>query len=323
MSRDQQIAPPAQAVEPPRQPRLARRLRVNVLFGCVRVLELLTRVVPRLGVPGVGGAIGRFAQAAVPGLRRLPLRHLEECLGEELNESQRRRIVREMYEHLGRAVFELMRLRQMSGEQVDRLVKVDGIQSLEAAAGSGKGFIIVTGHLGNWELMAAWVARRVPLTVLARRLPNWRLDEWLVETRRRHRVRTVYRGSFAAARDAIRALRRDEALGILIDQDTDVDGAFVPFFGRPAFTPTGAVALALRTGAPILPAVIRRDGPRLHRVVFEPPVIVKPLGSKQQSQQEYTALLTGRIEAWIRRCPEQWVWMHRRFKTPPPRVDRP
>src|SRR5262249_7130710 len=106
-------------------------------------------------------------------------------------------------------------------------------------------------------------------------------------------------------------------LGILIDQDTRVDGTFVPFFGRPAFTPTGAAALAQRTGAALLPAFISREG-RVHRVTFEAPIFVEARGSREQTQRDYTALLTGRIERQIRLHPEQWVWVHRRFRTRPP-----
>jgi Kdo2-lipid IVA lauroyltransferase/acyltransferase len=317
MSDEEMAAPQAAELEAPRKPRLSRRLRVNALYGCVRGFEILTRIVPPLGSPAVGAALGRFVYAVAPPLVRQSLRQLDLCYGEGLSAAQKREVVRRMFEHLGRAVFDVLRLRRMGRDEVDRLVEVDGLCHFEEARAAGRGFIIVTGHLGNWELMAAWVAARVPLGVLARLLPNWRLNDWLVETRRRHGVRTIYRGSFSAAREAIRSLRRGEALGILIDQDTLVDGAFVPFFGRPAFTPTGAAALALRTGALLLPTFIHREGPR-HRLVFEPPVPVEARGSKHDTQVEYTALMTQRIERRVREHPEQWVWMHRRFKTRPP-----
>ena len=317
MPRNEIAAPHGVTTPPPARPRLARRLRVVGLYAGVRVLELVSRIVPGSAAPGLGAAIGRFALAVAPSLGRQPLRQLELCYGDTLPHPARKALVRGLFDHLGRSVFEVLRLRRLTPERVDKMVDVEGIEHLQAVQRAGRGFIIVTGHLGNWELMAAWVAQRVPLSVLARFLPNWKLNEWLVETRRRQGVRTVYRGSFEAAREALRALRRGEALGILIDQDTAVDGDFVPFFGRPAFTPTGAAALALRTGAPLLPTFIHRDRGR-HRIVFEPPVHVENRGTKHETQRAYTALLTERIEHRIRQHPEQWVWMHRRFRTKPP-----
>jgi Kdo2-lipid IVA lauroyltransferase/acyltransferase len=310
-------APAAAEQSPPPGASRARRARVLLLWSCVRAVDGLLRALPFLGAPVLGAALGRLVHALAVPLRRTPREQLELCYGAQLTTRQKRSILRGMFAHFGRCVFELLAMARMDRAGVERAVRVEGLEHLEAARAAGRGILIVTGHVGNWELMAAWVAGRVPLTVLARGLPNWKLDEWLVALRARHGVRTVYRGTLSAVREALRALRRGDAVGILIDQDTRVDGCFVPFFGRPAFTPTGAAALALRTGAVLLPAFIHREEGG-HRLGFEPPVEVPSGLGRAERESVVTGALTARIERAVRRRPEQWVWVHRRFKTCPP-----
>jgi KDO2-lipid IV(A) lauroyltransferase len=178
--------------------------------------------------------------------------------------------------------------------------------------------VFVTAHAGNWELLGALVAGRgFPVTVAATPVYDDRLEQILVAARAAHGVETISRGSATAARQLLSALRRNALLGLLIDQDTDVDGAFVPFFGRPAYTPTGAAALALRTGAAVVCGFLVREGALRHRMVVEGPVNLVRTGDHERDVVENTALLTGLIERHIRAYPEQWVWFHRRWKRQP------
>jgi KDO2-lipid IV(A) lauroyltransferase len=189
--------------------------------------------------------------------------------------------------------------------------------------------IFVTGHIGNWELLAALVARRgYDASVVATPVYDERLDQRLVAARAVHGVETIRRGSASAARQLLSSLRRNAVLGMLIDQDTDVDGAFVPFFGRLAHTPVGAAALALRTDARVICGFLVREGASRHRLVLQGPVELVRTGDSDHDVVENTARLTEMIERHIRAHPDQWIWFHRRWKRRPdtasPRAaDRP
>jgi KDO2-lipid IV(A) lauroyltransferase len=178
--------------------------------------------------------------------------------------------------------------------------------------------MILTGHCGNWELLAASLnAHGLGMAVVARELEDPGLQELLLALRERFGTRTIVRGTRGAARELLGVFRGGGALGMLIDQDTKVDGVFVPFFGRAAYTPVGAADLALRFDAAVLPTFIERlpDGSHLGRI--------EPALALPTDPTEATALMTARIEAQIRRVPEQWVWLHRRWRRSPPAADAP
>jgi len=186
-----------------------------------------------------------------------------------------------------------------------------------------KSIIVVLGHFGNWELMAALVTRRgYPASVVATPVYDPRLDRLLVDARARHGVHTISRGSPSAARHLLSGLRRNAILGMLIDQDTDVDGVFVPFFGRAAYTPSGPAALALKTGAAVIFGFILREGASRHRLILQGPIELIRTGDPARDIQENTARFTREIEQWIRSHPDHWVWMHNRWKRQPPAGDR-
>jgi hypothetical protein len=179
--------------------------------------------------------------------------------------------------NLGRSAFEVLMLSRRSHPPIERLCAVEGEERLKAALAAGRGVIFLTGHFGNWELMAALVTRRgYPSSVVATPVYDQRLDRLLVDARARHGVHTISRGSPSAARHLLSGLRRNAILGMLIDQDTDVDGVFVPFFGRPAYTPSGPAALALKTGAAVIFGFILREGALRHRLILQGPIELIP-----------------------------------------------
>jgi len=195
---------------------------------------------------------------------------------------------------------------------------VDGEEHLRAVVEAGRGGILVTGHVGNWELMGAALARRGwRFHVLARALRNALMDRWLLRFRMGCGLETIQRGHPGAGWRIRLALREGDLIACLIDQDTKVDGTFVDFFNRKAHTPTGAVRLALRSGVPLLTAFITRLPDGRHRIVIDPPMVMTRTANLVDDIVVNTARLTAVIEAQIRRAPEQWVWMHRRWKTRP------
>lgn len=235
-----------------------------------------------------------------------------------LDREQRREIEGEVFRHLGSNLAEILRIVGGRGAELVGPVRWIGRERLDAAAALGRGVVLVTGHCGNWELLgAAVVAAGHPLTVVARGMKDPALEARALEVRRRGGMAIAVRDTPGSSKALLGALRSGGCLGVLIDQDIDAEGVFVPFFGRLAWTPVGAASLALRRGAPILPILSRRLAPGLHEIeVFDP---IEPAAglSGDDAARDVTAQATAVIERWIRRTPAQWVWMHRRWKRRP------
>ncbi|UCF04787.1 MAG: lysophospholipid acyltransferase family protein [bacterium] len=231
-------------------------------------------------------------------------------------------IAKGSFKVLGRNAFDALRLVFLSRDRVMRLCRVEGEEHLRTASEEGNGVIAVTGHIGCWELLAAYFSDKgYKVSVIARDLRDGRLNELLVSMRKRHGIVSVPRGSSAIT--GYRVLRRGEILGMLLDQDIDVDGVFVPFFGVPAHTPRGAAAFALRSGATVVPVAIHIQPDRLHRITVLPRLEI-PDGnlSEEQRIDELTRLSTEAIERLIRIYPQQWVWFHERWRKRPGPGDR-
>jgi KDO2-lipid IV(A) lauroyltransferase len=192
---------------------------------------------------------------------------------------------------------------------------------LRAGLARGKGIVFVTGHLGNWELMARLVARvGAPVSAVAKRGGDERLMGIIERWRRDGGVTTLWREDPSTARALLRVFKRNEVLGILVDQDTRVQGVWVPFFGRPAYTPRAPGDLALRSGAPILVGTSHRKGERpgdgFVFEVTEVPYDPQP-ADREAEVLRITAACQAVMEEAIRRHPADWVWMHERWKTQP------
>ena len=293
-----------------------RTLRHEVGY---RGLRALLNGAHRFSLPALrrgGAAAGRLAALAQPRERRRALAHLALAFPER-DESFRRATLRATARHLGQLLGEVAWLWSAPAGEILARSQFVGLEHLTGQVSPNGGAILVTGHCGNWEwLNLALAAAGVPLTVAAREIYDPRLDQIVQQLRGRFGGETVLRGQGAGQRLA-RSLRGGGVLGLLIDQDIDAPGAFVEFFGRPAWTPTGAAVLALRTGRPLVPGFARRCGDGTFRLTFEPPIAAEAGTDPEEAAAQLTARLTARIEAWIREEPSQWVWMHRRWRREP------
>ena len=235
----------------------------------------------------------------------------------------RRALAAAMFKQLGRNAHEVLRLEGASREYVtSRVSRVEGIEIFQAAVARGKGVIVATGHIGCWELMPAYfVAIGYAITVVGRRMRVGRLNRRLADVRRGLGVTVLDRDE--NPRPMFEVLGRGEVLGVLIDQHTRVAGVWVPFFGRPAHTPTAVAKLALATGAAVVPMGIflERSGKHVVRVGPEIPVVAT--GSREADVRTITAAASLAVEELIRLDPAQWVWFHRRWREPeaPKRVE--
>ena len=284
--------------------------------------RLLRAVACRLSWPlagGLGRLVGLAAHGLLAGHRRLALEHLARAIGQERSEPERRRIARAVFENLGRSALEWLRLPGLSDRALQQLVRCEGLEHLRSALREGRGVIAVTAHIGNWELIALYLrSLGFEGAVLARRLRYPEYEAFLTSMRAAKGVATLARGSL---KETARCLRANRIVGMLPDQDVDsLEGMFVDFFGHPAHTPVGPAALSLMTGAPIVPCFMIREGPRF-RLVIEPPLHAPVGADRAEALRELTEAWSGAVESHIRRFPEQWVWMHRRWKTQPD--DRP
>jgi len=231
-------------------------------------------------------------------------------------EPVRRAMTAAMFRQLGRNAFEFLRLEGAAPDAVKaRVSRIEGMESFLAAYQRGKGVIVITGHIGCWELLPAYFAAMgYAVTVVGRRMAVTRLNQRLVTARRGLGVTSLDRDD--NPRPMFDVLARGEILGVLIDQHTRVAGAWVPFFGRPAHTPTAVAKLALSTGAAIVPMGIFLECTGRHVVRVMPEVAVRDTGRREADVRHITADASQAVEALIRMDPAQWVWFHRRWREP-------
>lgn len=222
--------------------------------------------------------------------------------------------IKQCFQNLGKTAVEFMRFPKKSQKLIQEFVEFEGIQHIENALSLGNGAIILTGHFGNWELLAASISTKIaPLTPIVRELRSPRLNNLVTKYRKIAGYSTIDRNT--GVRDALRCLRSNNLLGIVADVDTSVNGVFVDFFGRLAYTPYSPIAFALKTGAAILPSFIIRQPDGSHQAIIESPMVLTMTDEKEQDIIENTQKFTKIIETYIRRYPEQWIWMHERWKT--------
>jgi KDO2-lipid IV(A) lauroyltransferase len=288
-----------------------RRLKNALIYYFTAGLVTLVGFVPAIFVDPVGKWLGYTAHFFASRERRLARTHLGRALNLEGSQRRVRALARGVFVALGRSAVELCRLR-MSPHKTPRVVlSPASAQVLDTAFSKGKGVIFVSGHLGNWELMAYTLANLgYPISTVARESYDPRFTQMIEGFRKRAGVESIYRGRPGSSAAMLRALKSNRVLGFLIDQDTSVPSAFVPFFGTPAKTPVGAAVFATRSSAPVVLGSIHRRGDGSHIID------IVPL-SVPEDVREGTALLTQHLEARIRRHPTEWVWFHERWRTRP------
>ena len=270
---------------------------------------------PRSVTLAIGGWLGALVYYLASQQRELACEHLRGSLT-LADERQIKTIAKRCFENLGKTAVEFMQFPRLNRKQIQQYVTFEGIEHVEQALAHGKGAIILTGHFGNWELLAASISTTIaPLTPFVRELRSPRLNALVSSYREKAGYATIDRDT--GMRHALRCLKRNELLGIVADVDTTVSGVFVDFFGRHAYTPYGPVAIALKTGAAILPTFIIRQSDGSHRAIIEPPLTLKRTHAKEKDLVTNTQTFTKIIESYIRRHPTQWIWMHRRWKTQP------
>jgi KDO2-lipid IV(A) lauroyltransferase len=228
-----------------------------------------------------------------------------------------KRLNRRVLMHFGQVLFEVPHIMRLNRDNMGRYVAFAQEENLREAMGKEKGVFILTGHFGNWEMMAAAVAIHFgPGAILVRSMDFRPLDRVVNDLRSRFGTEIILKER--AMRRVMGAIKENKIVGILLDQNVDwYEGVFVDFLGQPACTNKGLALLALKTGAPIIPAFSIRQGDGRYQIVFGKEVPLIKTGDRTKDVEENTALFTRIIENHIRSHPDHWFWFHRRWKTEP------
>jgi KDO2-lipid IV(A) lauroyltransferase len=270
------------------------------------------RVVPAPVVGRVGGWLGLAVYMLDRPHRRIARANVAAAFPAR-SPRERDAIVRGTFAHFGRLLLELLKFSTQSPDALLARVEFEGEERVRQAYSQGKGVLFVTGHFGFWELQAVVHALRLrPMAVVARALDNRALNDLLERMRTRTGNSVIYRQG--TIRRILRLLHAGEGVGILIDQHIQQrDAIYVDFFNRPAATTSVVAALALRTGAPVVPLFALPLGGGRYRMIYEHPVEA-PAADAADAVREFTQRCTDVLEMYVRRHPELWLWMHRRWR---------
>lgn len=293
-----------------------KRAKRYLRYLAVRAAIGLVRRVPLRFAQRIGRGFGTLAFAVAAGERRKMLASLAQAFP-EATDAQRRQLARDSFRHLGTMAFEMVCVAQLAPALEDWVEWPDADQeALRSALAQGKGVVFVTGHIGNWELLGWRIAKVAPLYAVGKSPPDERLGEQIAQLRADGGIQSIWRGDPSAARKLLGALKGNGVLCMLIDQDTRVQNVFVPFFGRLAATPRSAADFALRTGAAAMVGYIHKQPSGKYRLRTYP-VEAPSTGDREADAVALTAAFSRELEQAIRQAPEQWVWMHQRWKTRP------
>jgi len=297
----------------------SRSLRFDhhLTYGALKLVLLSGAILPLSVLRWFGRILARCAAPFVPRERRREDEHLKIAFP-EMGIDSRRSLRKRSEVHFGEVLGEIAWLMHADSKQVAALCDITGEENLHGAREAGKGAVLITAHTGNWELLNARLGiSGIPMSIAVRNVYDRRIDTIASNLRARFGAEVIHRGDDAGRR-LFAALKSNRVNGLLIDQDIrEIAGAFVPFFGREAWTPTGAAALALKTGCPMIPAFDHRQPDGRHLVEVHPPLPVPQDGTTEERIHKLTVAATAAIERHIRAHPEQWVWMHRRWRTRP------
>jgi Kdo2-lipid IVA lauroyltransferase/acyltransferase len=277
-----------------------QRLKNDLLYGLMRFGFSAARVLPIRGPLRLLGCVA-------PHIFRSAARRAQRHLRAVMPQLDAAKTTRRMFVHFAESMWEISRLHR-SVPDLDGPAR----QILDSALAEGMGAVMISGHIGNWELLGqAIAAAGYPIATIAKPSYDRRITQWMGEWRTVHGLQMVWRDEGNAGKTILRILRQNGLMAFLIDQNTKTAGDFVPFFGRPAFTPTIPAAIALRTGTPVIFCWHHRRQGR-HKIGVER-IQYTPSGDAKRDVMALTALFNERLESVIRSAPEQWVWLHTRW----------
>ena len=278
----------------------------------------MSRIAPLLrpwSIRAIGNFLGSLFYVLSARYRRVALANLRAAFGAEKTEVEIRRIAKQVFRHFARGAIEFFYLLALKPEQIDAMIELEGREHLDKALAEGNGCMIITAHYGNWELLARkLVIQGYKVNVIARDSDDPGMTG--ITTRIRESGGYQVFDKDQPLIGAMRALRRNEILGILPDQN-DSHGIFADFFGRPVATATGPAVFSLKSGAPLVPVFAPRMPDGRYKATAYPRIEFTPTGDETADIRELTALVNKVIEREVRANPGQWLWLHDRWKLTP------
>lgn len=295
-----------------------KRFKNTAIYVAIVWLFAVLRILPEKIACGIMAGLGRLAFRLARSEREKTIRHLTQAYGDKKTPEEIRRIARQTFEYLGLNGCAAVRIPNYLRRGIGNRVRMEGREHLERACAGGQGVMVITGHIGCWELLAAYVANTgFRLAVVGKPVYDARLDRMVIETRERAGMRSFAREG--AARQMMRWMKSGGVMGVLIDQDTRVESDFVDFMGTEASTPIAPIVLAQRVGAKIVPMAIHREPDGTHVIIVQPEIVLEPDDGSPETRRRNLQRCSKAVESFIHRHPEQWVWMHERWKTRPGR----
>jgi KDO2-lipid IV(A) lauroyltransferase len=293
---------------------MRHKLEYAPVWLVLKVMGILPRWLARF----CGISIGCLVYVAHRRLRRVGLRNLQMAMPEK-SLRERKRIVRGVFRTLGRQLADFCQLPSYTRNNIDSLAVYSGFEAFDAARARGKGVLFLTAHLGGWEIGSFMHSLHGNImAIVVRPLDNPYLDRLVTHYRTMHGNRVFSKDEFA--RGLLAAMRHGETVGVLMDQNmTPPQGVFVPFFGILACTASGIARVALKTSAAVVPAFTIWDSALgKYRVHFEPAVSLVRTADNEADVVANTAKFNQVLEEFVRKYPDQWLWVHKRWKTRPP-----
>lgn len=294
-------------------------MRHRLEFAVARIVSGCLRFMPMPVVRACGAGLGRLVSTVDRFHRRIALDNLKQAFPSR-SRAELRKVTGGVFVHFGCLLLELIKFSTLSEEEIVARVDVEGQEHVTQAYRQGKGVLYFTGHFGYWEIQAiAFALHAEPISVVARPLDNPYLHEMLERIRTCTGNTVIYRQG--GLRRVLRDLQSNRGVAMLIDQHLHSDAVSVEFFNRPAATTTAVAALALRTGAPVIPVfALPLPGGR-YRLIYDRPV-PPPQSTGPEAIREFTQRCTDVLEMYVRRDPHLWLWMHRRWREEPAPVEQ-
>ncbi|MFH1594368.1 MAG: lysophospholipid acyltransferase family protein [Candidatus Omnitrophota bacterium] len=291
------------------------KTRRYYLYYLAAIGVLLINLLPLRFALYLADLAGRIAFFAAKKDRQRAIDNLSRAFPEK-KDLEIEQIAKRVFSNLCKNAIELVCIRKFDKKNLERWYKAEGFEKVLRACEKGKGVLMLTAHVGNWELMPFYyVWKKIICHAIARHIYFDRYDKFIANVRSYIGVNVIYRDE--SPKKILKTLKRNELIGILADQDVDsVDGVFVDFFGRPAYTPKAPVALAMASGASFIPCFLIREK-NCHKLIVDEPIVFENKSSKEETIRFYTQKWSKVLESYIRRYPDQWVWMHNRWKTQP------
>ncbi len=293
-----------------------RPLRQKLEVAILHLLGWVARALPFEWTSAVGGGLGLLAFHLLARRRRIAIENITRALGSVVDGIPANELARRSFIQIGRSFMEFLALPKLGPQGILDRVELTGYEPVLAWSRQGRGAVLLTAHFGNWELLgAALRARGCPVRYVLPPQSNEGSDAYFDRVRERVGIDAVKIGF--GMRGALKALRSGAHLGMLPDQDARKIGIHVPFFGRPASTHTGPARLAYRTGVPIGIGLIEREAGARFRSRLVAVLEADPRAEESREVERLTQSINEAIEAGVRRRPDHWYWLHRRWKTPP------